>query len=303
MRVSRRGKARLDLRVLQRRVLAPVEDVRLLPVAVGGHVVGPAEEVRVLAEQRLDLRAGPDVEAPLHTLAVGVQRAGEAAADALVRGRHHLAQDPGHRLPHPLLVERLARLLPDERQHVDQRRVVVEHLFEVRDEPLVVHRIAREAAAQMVVDAALAHLGERVRHRRPERLAPRVEPAPPEEFHDPHLRELRRLADAAPGRVDLAQQAVADLGHRLLVDDGAGAVLRQTAERLAQCLDVPADLVRLLRVGVGDAPQHVRKPRPAPAARSSRSTLMFTNSAFIWAAMASSSKLSCAMTWHQWQAA
>src|SRR5947207_15689890 len=37
--------------------------------------------------------------------------------------------------------------------------------------------------------------------------------------------------------------------------------------------------------------------------RSSRSTLMLTNNSFITAAVASSSKLSCAITWHQWQAA
>ena len=37
--------------------------------------------------------------------------------------------------------------------------------------------------------------------------------------------------------------------------------------------------------------------------RSSRSTLMLTNSSFISAAIDGSSKLSCAITWHQWQAA
>src|SRR5215469_3246871 len=37
--------------------------------------------------------------------------------------------------------------------------------------------------------------------------------------------------------------------------------------------------------------------------RSSRSTLMLTKSSFMTAAVGSSSKLSCAMTWHQWQAA
>jgi hypothetical protein len=37
--------------------------------------------------------------------------------------------------------------------------------------------------------------------------------------------------------------------------------------------------------------------------RSSRSTLTQTNPAFISAAVASSSKDSWAMTWHQWQAA
>src|SRR3954464_5494408 len=37
--------------------------------------------------------------------------------------------------------------------------------------------------------------------------------------------------------------------------------------------------------------------------RSSRSTLILTNSSFMTSAVAESSKLSCAMTWHQWQAA
>ena len=36
--------------------------------------------------------------------------------------------------------------------------------------------------------------------------------------------------------------------------------------------------------------------------RSSRSTFTFTNSSFISAAVAASSKDSCAMTWHQWHA-
>src|SRR3954468_15433528 len=36
--------------------------------------------------------------------------------------------------------------------------------------------------------------------------------------------------------------------------------------------------------------------------RSSRSTLILTNSSFMTSAVAESSKLSCAMTWHQWQA-
>ena len=37
--------------------------------------------------------------------------------------------------------------------------------------------------------------------------------------------------------------------------------------------------------------------------RSSRSTLMLTNRSFISAAVSGSSNNSCAMTWHQWQAA
>ncbi len=35
--------------------------------------------------------------------------------------------------------------------------VVVEHFLEVRDVPVSVRRVAREPAAQMIVDAALGH--------------------------------------------------------------------------------------------------------------------------------------------------
>src|SRR5690606_38015514 len=38
--------------------------------------------------------------------------------------------------------------------------VVVKHLLEMRHEPAFIHRIAGEAAAQMIVDSALAHMIE-----------------------------------------------------------------------------------------------------------------------------------------------
>ena len=40
---------------------------------------------------------------------------------------------------------------------LEELRIVVEHFFEVRDEPARVDGVAREASAEMVVDAALAH--------------------------------------------------------------------------------------------------------------------------------------------------
>ena len=48
-----------------------------------------------------------------------------------------------------------------ERQQLEQLRVVVEHLLEMRHQPALVDRIAREAAAEMIVDAALADALER----------------------------------------------------------------------------------------------------------------------------------------------
>ena len=43
------------------------------------------------------------------------------------------------------------------RVHRQQRAVVVQHLLEVRNHPVLVHRVAAEAAAELIVDAAFAH--------------------------------------------------------------------------------------------------------------------------------------------------
>ena len=49
-------------------------------------------------------------------------------------------------------------------QQLQELGVVVEHLLEVRHEPVGIDRVAGEAAAEMVVDAALADARERVQH-------------------------------------------------------------------------------------------------------------------------------------------
>ena len=42
--------------------------------------------------------------------------------------------------------------------------LVVEHLLEVRDEPALVDRVAMEAAAELIVHAALGHLAQGQQH-------------------------------------------------------------------------------------------------------------------------------------------
>src|SRR5207302_3367854 len=53
-----------------------------------------------------------------------------------------------------------------ERDEFEQLGVVVEHLFEMRRKPTLVNGIAREAAAEMIVDTALADALERKVHGR-----------------------------------------------------------------------------------------------------------------------------------------
>jgi hypothetical protein len=84
------------------------------------------------------------------------------------------------------------------RVQVDRReqRVVVEHLLEVRDEPLPVDGVAVEAAADEVVHASRGHAVERL----PDDLELF---APQEELERRGRWELRRAAEPSPVGVEL----------------------------------------------------------------------------------------------------
>ena len=105
---------------------------------------------------------------------------------------------------------------------VDEQRVVVEHLLEVRHEPALVDRVAREAAAEVIVDAALADVGERGVDGVPRRLVAVADGAAPQQPEEAPLRELRRAREAAVragrrrrpcGAVRSASTAIVDVGR------------------------------------------------------------------------------------------
>jgi len=108
----------------------PVEDGFPFPVALGRHLVEYLENRRLGAERRVDLGGRPDVEFAFLVLAVGV----ETAAEPALTGQH-LAFEPADRLGDALGIERVADLLPDEGQQIDELGIVVEHLFEMRRQP------------------------------------------------------------------------------------------------------------------------------------------------------------------------
>src|SRR3974390_1137727 len=83
------------------------------------------------------------------------------------------------------------------RQQLEQLRVVVKHLLEMRHQPALVDRVTREAAAEMVVNAALAHTFKRVLDCLKEALVTRADARPPEEFEQRRLRKFWRAAQAA----------------------------------------------------------------------------------------------------------
>ena len=133
------------------RARAAHRDVGALEVAaVGGPEPGDRlVGVRLVPERRAQLVHAPDVELALDALRVGVERREEAAL-----GRAHLAQRPVERLLGDAPEQRLAGHLPAVQVRAREQRVVVEHLLEVGDEPVRVDRVAREAAADLVVHPA-----------------------------------------------------------------------------------------------------------------------------------------------------
>ena len=116
-------------------------------------------DLEFLGREELSHLVGlPDVELAFLALGIGVERRVIAAA-----GRLHLAHHPRRGLAADALEERLARDRPCVGVEAHEPAVVVEHLLEVRDRPLGIDAVAREAAADLVVDSAFGHLGERER--------------------------------------------------------------------------------------------------------------------------------------------
>ena len=58
-------------------------------------------------------------------------------------------------------IKRVFRFAPGLGQQLDEQRIVIEHFLEMRHEPALVDAVAREAAAEMIVDAALRDVGQR----------------------------------------------------------------------------------------------------------------------------------------------
>ncbi len=124
---------------------------------------------------------------------------------------------------------------------VDEERVVVEHLLEVRDEPRLVRGVPEQPAAGLVVDAASEHAAQGVpgdlvsAH-----VACRGAEAQ-EELHDGQHRELGCLAESAVDRsarsAMRAGRPLHDLRRHLRGATGRGLVLEEAPRELGRVLD------------------------------------------------------------------
>src|SRR5439155_18065738 len=119
----------------------------------------PARDGPLLgSERRLELVARPDVELAFLVLAVGIHTGVERTL-----GRAHLSQNPRGDPARGALECNLAGRAPRVGVKRKQRRVVVEHLLEMRDRPFGVDAVAAEAPAELIVDASGGYALERRR--------------------------------------------------------------------------------------------------------------------------------------------
>ncbi len=127
----------------------------------------------------------------------------------------------------------------------------------MRHQPLLVDRIAREAAAEMIVDSTLAHARERKLDGA--EIAPVVHalPGAPEEFEHHGLREFRRAAHAAVDGIDHAGDLVGRAIELRRGDDHAPLRPRALGETRHQRAAVLLDALRFVAEDVINFAQEV----------------------------------------------
>ena len=135
----------------------------------------------------------------------------------------------------------------------------------MRHEPFGVGRIARVAAAEMIIDTARVQGHEQAADRLAELRVAAAEHLVPEEAEDRRVGEFRRAADASVDLVDHAQQPVADLGQVVGNERAARARCRQFREVIRQRRAVLLHRLPARPPGGGDRFQHLPERRTAPA--------------------------------------
>ena len=236
-----------------------VHDVLAFPVARSTNVVDLLEQRSILAKHRVDLGFAPRIELAFFAFGVGVKRRRKAAAFG-----HHLAQDPTDSVLDPRPIGRIAAVQPDHREHVDQQRIVVQHLLEVRDKPDLIDRVAREATTQVIIDAALAHVGERQVDGLLELRKSGVGIRTPHQLDDRHVRELRCARQSAVEYVELLAEALHGRVQCHRIKLRAWPVgLEHALQACADGLRILRDLFAVLAIQPRDFLQHVLERRLA----------------------------------------
>jgi len=147
----------------------------------------------------------------------------------------------------------------------------------MRHMPFGVRRIARETAAEMIVNAALAQSVQQAPHRIARRGVAAAKIFVPQEAEDRRVGKFRRAADPAIDGIELARQQVRNarqiagrkIGTRLGLGHGGEMVEQLSALRhQRRALFAPGVVHRVENLGEGRAsPTGLRRPVGAPEHR------------------------------------
>ncbi len=136
----------------------------------------------------------------------------------------------------------------------------------MRNEPALVDGVARKAAPDVVVDAALAHMQECVLHLLDAGYEPVAEPGLPEKMENRSVRKFGRPAKAAVGRIDGADEFAGDCGELLLGEFGRRAIIEPRRQPGLEVGGVLLDGLLFGGVNAGDVLKHLLEAW-APVAR------------------------------------
>jgi len=228
-------------------------------VNVGGRFVG------VVGNRVLDLFGRPDVEGALHTFSLRVVDRRTARVERGVEAAVRVTEftvDERERLPDHVGVALFAEGPIAVHVRSDERRLVVQHLLEVRDRPVGVRAVAVEAAAEVVVETASGH--------RVECLADDVTVlfpvvrgvvGPEQRVHAARLGELRRPSEAAVVAVGGPGERVRRLVERAVVAEVrcVREVLEFALRRAQPLLRAVLQVAALGLPRVGDVVEQLRE--------------------------------------------
>ena len=232
----------------------PAEDVLILQVIrvavvdevspVGHPVVFLDDGELFLAEEFFQFDGGEAVEFALFTLGVGVLRGVEAALRV-----GHVTQDVAEDITHHLGMALLSADQVGIEVELHELGIVVEHFFEVGDQPLRVGGVTCEAATDVVVNSARCHLVTGEQDLVDGLLVAKARSESQHEAGLARRRKFRRCAPAALYRIEagfhfrerVAQHIVVELGratgHGIVV---GLAILEELGKALRGLVDVGA---------------------------------------------------------------
>ena len=121
----------------------------------------------------------------------------------------------------------------------------------MRDQPLVVHRVAGEPASELIVDPAVRHLVQSPAQHLPSPLAPRLAVGSEQELQDRLLRKLGGVAETTVDRIERSRDVAVGLSQGLHTGEvfGNGHL---PAYRLHQPPGLLQHLAATVDPGIGD---------------------------------------------------